>query len=307
MARPTAPSLVLRVREAFAEAWLTVDGHRLRSALAIAALAAAVGTSTLVSAALSAVEQSAREASIRAFGADSYVIARVEAGSLGRRELAEKLESNPPIRDSDLRFLRSHADDAVMYAPSVQTRADVTRGGRRFERAAINGTSPELEMIRDLGIERGRFFTATEDDRSAQVALIGADLVDELFPGEDPIGQRVRIAGRGFDVIGVLARQGSGGGLPLDRYVWIPYGAYVRSFGSPQSLQVFAAAQPEGSPGRAEDHGRATMRARRQLPPGREDNFAIISPDAARSFVASITERVSAAGPLFPSWPCWRP
>lgn len=288
---------VRRAREATNEALLTISGHRLRSALAVAALAAAVGTSTLVSAALAAVERSAREASVRAFGADSYIIAQIEAGNLGRRELAEKLERNPPIRAADLRFLRSHAAEAVIYAPSAQTRADVTHAGLRFESAAVNGTSSELEAIRDVGIGRGRFFTATESLRSAQVAVIGADIAATLFPAVDPLGQRIRLGGRGFDVIGVLARQGSGGGTPIDRYVWIPYGTFARTFGPPRSLQVFAAAPPGGVPEIATDRGRTTMRARRQLAPGEEDNFAIISPDAARGFVNRITERIGAAGP----------
>jgi putative ABC transport system permease protein len=265
-------------RDAVAEALRTIRSHRLRAALAAAAMAAAVGTTAVVQTGLNALARSARDASARAFGSDSFVIARVAAGGLSRRELADRIERNPNIVRSDVRFLESVSAGALLYAATVQRQADVTAGGRRFENASVNGTQAALFEIRDVGIERGRPFTREEETSGAQVAVAGAALVDELFPALDPLGQSVRIAGRSFRIVGIQGRQGTAGDAGLDRYVWMPIGAFERAFGAPPTVQVFARASDVSRRTAAEDHARISMRARRHLAPGAADTFDIITP-----------------------------
>jgi len=161
----------------------------------------------------------------------------------------------------------------------------------------VNGTQASLSYIRDVGIERGRFISRDEDVSGAQVIVAGRAVVDDLFPGTDPLGQSVRIGGKGFRIIGIQVQQGTAGGVSLDRYVWMPIAAFERTFGAPASLQVFAKAPDIDLTAIAEDHARASMRARRHLAPGAADTFDIITPSASRSFVNTITERIGAAGP----------
>jgi putative ABC transport system permease protein len=118
-----------------------------------------------------------------------------------------------------------------------------------------------------------------------------------LFGAEDPLDQLVRIAGRGFRIVGIQAPQGTAGGVTLDRYVWMPIAAYERAFGAAPTLQVFAAAPVPARTVEAEDQARVSMRARRRLGPGAADTFDIITPEASRTFVAAVTQRVGAAGP----------
>jgi len=96
---------------------------------------------------------------------------------------------------------------------------------------------------------------------------------------------------------GALAGQGSAGGTTLDRYAYMPIGAFERTFGAPESLQVFARAADRENAAAAEDVARVTMRARRRLQPGEEDNFDLLAPEAGRDFVARITESIGSAGP----------
>jgi putative ABC transport system permease protein len=290
--RPPAPAVV---GDLVREALVTIRGNPLRAGLAILAVAAAVATVTIVITALQGVERSARESGARTFGSDSFVITRVFPGESGRRELAEKLARNPVIRRSDVRFLDRNAAGRVIYAPSAQATATVSAGSRRFESAAIVGTSASLAEIRTIPVTRGRFLVDSDDQSAALVAVLGADVADELFPGRDSLGQLFRLGGRGFRVVGLLAREGAAGGAALDRTVWVPLTAFERGGGAADSLQVFARGVPRDEYELAEDRARTTMRARRQLSPGIEDTFDIISPQAARSFVAALSERVSAA------------
>ncbi len=279
------------------EALATIRARPLRALLAGLAMAAAVATTAVVQTALDALAQSAREASARAFGSDSFVLANIAAGNLSRRELAIRLERNPDITPADVRFLDRVAGGRVLYAATAQRRADVTAGGRTFENATVNGTQAALADIRDVGIERGRFFSPAEEASGAQVAVVGAALGDVLFPAGDPLGGTVRIGNRAFRVVGIQARQGSTGGVSLDRYVWMPLDAYRRIFGAPGSLQVFARAPDVARTSEAEDRARASMRARRHLAPGADDTFDLVTPEASRDFVTAITERLGAAGP----------
>ena len=283
--------------EGLSEALATIRTNPLRASLAGLAMAAAVATTAVVQTGLDGLARSARDASARAFGSDTFVLAKFSSGNLSRRELADKIARNPNITRSDVRFLESVAGDRLLYAATAQRPGDVTAGGRTFENATINGTQAALFDIRDVGIERGRPITRDEEVSGAQVIVVGHAIADDLFPGADPLGKAVRIAGRGFRIVGVQAPQGTAGGASLDRYVWMPITAFERAFGPAASLQVFAKANDVAQTQAAEDHARISMRARRHLGPGAADTFDIITPEASRSFVTAVTERLGAAGP----------
>jgi putative ABC transport system permease protein len=281
--------------EGILQALATIRSHPLRASLAAVAMAAAVATTAVVQTGLNGLARSAREAGERAFGSDTFTLARVAAGNLSRRELAERLERNANITRSDVRFLERVADERVSYAATTQRQEDVSAGGRTFENATITGTQSTLFDIRDVGLDRGRVFTRAEDVQAAQVVVVGHAVAEALFPVTDPLDRTVRIAGRGFRIVGVQTEQGSTGGVTLDRYVWMPIAAFERAFGAAPTLQVLAKPTDEQQAG--EDHARISMRARRQLRPDAADTFDIITPEASRNFVAAITQRLGAAGP----------
>ena len=255
---------------------------------------------TIVSVALDGVARFARTNAARAFGSNTFVVAQVAApGQIGRKELEQKIERNPVIRRADLRFLERHADSRALYGATANRRLAVAAGSRLYEGASLVAATSEIASIRDLAIERGRFFSRQEELRAAQIAVIGATIADELFPGLDPLGRSVRIAGRGFRIIGVQERQGNVAGSSLDRNVWIPLPVFDRLFGEPETLQILARAPDPSQPdatARAEGRARISMRARHQLRPDEADDFDILAPDAARDFVQTLSEQFSAAG-----------
>ena len=279
------------------QALATIRSHPLRASLAAVAMAAAVATTAVVQTGLNGLARSAREASARAFGSDTFTLAKVAGGNLSRRELAERLERNANITRSDVRFLERVANERVSYAATVQRQGDVSAGGRTFEAATITGTQSTLFDIRDVGLDRGRVFTRAEDVRAAQVVVVGHEVAEALFQTTDALDRTVRIAGRGFRIVGVQMAQGSTGGVTLDRYVWMPIAAYERVFGAAPTLQVLAKSTDVDQAAAGEDHARISMRARRQLRPDAPDTFDIITPEASRNFVAAITQRLGAAGP----------
>jgi putative ABC transport system permease protein len=288
------------LRDAIGQAASSVQGNPLRAGLGALAIAVAVATIVVVVTAIDGVGRYATTIGARAFGSDTFLVAQIaSAGQINRRELADKQQRNPPIRRNDLRYLERIAGEGITYASTVQRVGGVTAGGLTVENASIVGATATLADLRDLGIGRGRFIQREEELRGAQVAVIGADVAEELFPARDPLGSHVRVAGRRFEVVGVQQRLGSSGGTSLDRSVYIPITAFERAFGPPPSLSVFARPAGGGDTQAAEDTARMAMRARRQLAPGVADTFDILTPQAARSFVQNLSQRISAAaGPI---------
>ena len=286
--------------ESIRQAAGTLAANRLRSSLGALAIAVAVATQVIVTTALDGVAASAETTTARTFGSDTFLIAQVASpGSVSRAELLDQLRRNQPIRATDWQFLERVAGGVVQYAPNVQTGADVLAGARTYENAAVSGTTSVLAGIRDLGIERGRFLLPDDDRTGRHVAVLGADVADALFPSVDPLDGAVRIAGRRFAVVGVQTRLGTSSGQSLDRFVWIPFSAWERAFGAPRTIPLFARALPDATVTQAEDRARISMRARRHQQPGTPDAFDVLTPDAARGFVASLTSRVGvAAGPI---------
>lgn len=281
------------------EATGSAVSHPLRTALSVAAVATAVATIAMVVTGLQGFQSFAKMTNARAFGSDTFILAQVISGQLSRKELALALERNPAIKRSDTRFLQKYSGGEVLLSPIAQRRADVVAGDRKYEGASLNGVGSLMFDIRNIGLVQGRFFQESESRGSAQVAVIGADIAETLFPDRDPLGSKIRIGGRGFRVIGVQSRQGTTGGVSLDLYVWIPLRAFERIFGAPDTLQVFAKAIESDKTVEAEGRVRSTMRARRHIRPGGEDNFDVLSPEAARTFVLNISQRIgAAAGPI---------
>lgn len=284
----------------FRQAAATLLGHPLRSSLGALAIAVGVATIVVVVTALEGVRLYTESTTARTFGSETFVIAQVASGGrVSRRELRTQLERNPPIRRGDTTFLNRHRDGIVLYAPTAQTRGQVTGGALSVDDALITGAPATIASIRQIDLERGRFFTEREDQSGAPVAVVGADIAATLLASANPGPQSIRLAGRRFTVIGVQSKVGSTGAGSVDKYVWIPLRAYERAFGAPRSYQVFARGDGGHSAIAAEDRARSTLRARRRLLPNETDNFDVLTPDAARSFVASLSQRIgAAAGPI---------
>jgi putative ABC transport system permease protein len=112
--------------------------------------------------------------------------------------------------------------DSAITAPVLNEVADVKSGNKRFQAASVAGSTPNIQMIRSIHLSMGRFFTESESRRFLRLAVIGQDVVREIFPSSDPLDKNIRIKGRSFRVIGVQEKQGSSFGSSLDRMVCIP-------------------------------------------------------------------------------------
>jgi ABC-type antimicrobial peptide transport system permease subunit len=110
-------------------------------------------------------------------------------------------------------------------APIVRARTQVVFGNKNWVPIFIYGTTPNYLDIRDWSnLEEGNGFTMQDVLAMREVCIIGQTLVRELFDGESPVGQQVRISNRPFTVIGVLTRKGANMmGMDQDDIVLAPW------------------------------------------------------------------------------------
>ena len=275
----------------------SIVAHKLRSALTLLGIIIGVASVVLVGAAIDGLGAYAESSTAKAFGTDSYLVAQVaQVGRSTRSERAAKLRRNKRIRQEDLDFLRMTTGGEILYSGYRVRFDDVKAGQITYEGATILGASASLAEIRDVAVDQGRFFTEQEERTRQNVCVIGQELIALLFAGESPIDRKIRIRGNEFRVVGTQEKMGSVGGQNQDNQVYIPSPAFNKIFGPEASIAVFAKARPETGLDlmSALDVTRVALRSRFRTPPGQDDNFDSLTPDAIRSFVDQILGLISA-------------
>jgi putative ABC transport system permease protein len=160
--------------------------------------------------------------------------------------------------------------------PVIVTRGQLV-GGEGNWRSPIYGVHEDYFTIRDWSADAGNLFTPDQVRASRKVALLGKTVAEALFPGADPVGQKLRIRDVPFDVIGVLQRKGqTAEGADQDDVVVIPYTtAQTRLAGRSFLPQILAsAASPADVPG-AQEEIREVIRGTHHLIVGEPDDFTI--------------------------------
>jgi putative ABC transport system permease protein len=159
----------------------------------------------------------------------------------------------------------------------AQTGGKVKRNEQSISDTNIQGVTPSIATIVDTDLSYGRMINETDLSNHSQVAVVGADIVEHLLSGADPLGQEIRIDGWTYQVIGVGKKKGKTLGQSEDNYALIPITVYLKKYGSHNnSIEIWSKASATGVPlNQAIDEARAALRARRHDQPGKDDSFEV--------------------------------
>jgi putative ABC transport system permease protein len=113
-------------------------------------------------------------------------------------------------------------------------------------------------------------------------------VADRFFPTRSPIGQKIKIDGRPFEILGVAKAMGTVFGVSRDKFVSIPLTTFLNTYGNRRSIQLLVTSQNEAIYQDAIDEARVVIRTRRKLKPNEKDNFGVITPSA----VNNLRERI---------------
>jgi putative ABC transport system permease protein len=279
-------------------AWASILAHKLRSFLTLLGIMIGVASVIIVGSAIDGLGIYAEESTAKAFGSESYLIAQVaQAGNMTRSQVFAKRKYNRELKLADDQYLQSLNGDNTLYSPYQQSTADTKRENLTSEDTTILGVAANMAEIRDIVVTEGRFFSQTEEQKAAFVAVIGDDLKNNLFPGiGSPLGRTFKIQDLDFTVVGVQERLGSAFGRSQDNSAYIPITAYNRLFGPGRSIAIFGRPKPaSGIPMQSSlDFSRVVLRSRFHQKPGETDRFDFLTPDAIRGFIDSLLSMVAA-------------
>ncbi|MEW5933929.1 MAG: ABC transporter permease [Bacillota bacterium] len=192
-----------------------IDGlasHRLRSAITMVGVT--IGVASVVS--LVAIGEGARLVIVRQFQ------------SLGTNLI--KIESHhyrAMLRPEDAVELEERVPTISVAMPVVKADADI-KWRRVRTQVKLLGVTEDFPYLREHPMAAGHFFTHLHVENRLRVAVVGYNLVTDLFQGRNPLGQRLYIGNNRFTVIGVLAPKGAGMADDIDNKIVIPVTAAQR-------------------------------------------------------------------------------
>ena len=170
----------------------------------------------------------------------------------------------------------------------------VSLGTQTLSNVGLNGGTANWIMLGNTQLGAGRYFTEIEDRHHATVAVLGADVKNNLFGDSDAIGKTIKIEGRPFTVIGVAVAKGSVFGQSQDAFVDVPIETYFQIYSAHQGIAYAARALDQTVLEQSKDEMRMLLRARRHLRPGQNDNFSVISSDALVGAWDNLTGAIAA-------------
>ena len=156
--------------------------------------------------------------------------------------------------------------------------------------AQVNGGDESALRSLNTYLADGRNFTPDDIRFSRSVTILGPDVVDILFPFEDPIRKVVKIKGIDYTVIGVTERKGQAFGQSQDYFVIIPISLYTQRFSNKRtSLRITFESKSAELYDKTMDEAIGLMRVVRQVPVGEENDFEVISNEELMNTFAGFT------------------
>jgi putative ABC transport system permease protein len=282
-------------KEAIRMAEDTLRSNKLRSGLTILGIMIGVTTVILISSIISGLTFNVN-AIVKSLGTNVYWVFRFPV--FGNRPTQEML-NRKQLTYEDAIALRD-VPHVVAVDASQQYRSptghlgsfSIKYKGRKVTNTLLQGDSDQQPLVYDLNLAEGRFFTEREEQRRADVVVLGHDTAEQLFGQESALGKEVDIEGDIFTVVGVLAKQKQvfgGGKNPNDNAAHFPLFTFRKIH--PEILDYWISVKYDDAKNKVavEDGIREMLRRRRKVKSDAPDNFAIFTSDSLLELWNSLT------------------
>jgi putative ABC transport system permease protein len=210
--------------------------HKLRSALAT--LGVVLGVASVI--VMLAIGEAARfEAvrQIRDMGASNIIVRSVKPSRDSQENADNESALTYGLTHEDLERIVQTVPSVRSATPLREFRKEIRYQDRKLEGRVV-GCKPQFLEMNGLRMARGRFLDERDEAQLANVAVIGTETAEKLFPFEDPVGRAVKIEGRFYQVVGVIARRAPSAGVgsslasqDYNRDVYIPFATDQVRFG----------------------------------------------------------------------------
>ena len=281
----------MEIKEAFRIALQSLWANKLRSVLTllgvVIAVASVIAVVTLINGANVYVATK-----INNQGADVFTVSQQPAFTTSYTEYL-KYQKRKVISMDQYRAVQKECTACAEVGSFQSTVGGIVYGRQSSTDTQIRGYSALMPDMQNLNIVEGRGFTQADEDHAAGVALIGADIEDNLLKGEDPIGKEIRVDGVPYTIIGMGEKQGKTLGQSQDNWVGVPLTTYQKTYGTMKSVTIYMKA-PSGAAGMeaASDQARVIMRNMRHDRPGEEDSFTLETSDTLAGLLSQIINSI---------------
>jgi len=202
------------------QAYSALKHNRRRSILTMLGMAWGIATVVLLLAYGSGFE-SALWIAFRSWGTNLVFIF---PGRTSLQAGGTKAGSEIKLTVNDLDYIQAEVPLLKRISPEA-AKQSVVAYGIRSATYGVSGVYPYYSHMRRMEIEDGTFFTESDENNRSHVAVLGADVKKKLFSGQDALGQKVRIDGIAYEVIGVLKFAIQNGDDNLNGKVYVPFSA----------------------------------------------------------------------------------
>jgi putative ABC transport system permease protein len=268
-------------------------GHKLRAALTL--LGIVIGVFTVVTMmSLTTGLQNSMDTGLGQLGADVFQIQKWPAVQFGN--FSPEIQKRKNITLQQALALRDQLPQARQVGAEVWEQGkEVATPDNSVQGCQVAGGTAEIFTNNSLPVGRGRGFYESEALGAARVVVLGAGVVDALFPDRDPLGAHIRLGRLQLEVIGTVERQGGNpfGGNP-DKMAVIPIGLFLELYGTARSIGVSVMAPP-GQMRKLQDAAVSAFRRVRGLSAEKPDDFEMYSNDSLRTTFDQLAAIVTSA------------
>jgi putative ABC transport system permease protein len=288
-------NFLTELKEGLSISWSAIRANKMRSILTTLGIVIGIVTVTLMGTAIGGLNR-AFVKSISFIGADVLYVQRSE-WFIHSHEDWVKMQKRPKLTLTQVDELKRQLTIAQAVAPTAQSRESVKYQKRNASGVSIIGTTADFFATSGVTLAYGRFMTPNEADGGRPVCVIGATVATNLFESESALGHRIAIDGRGFEVVGVLEKQGGilgeGG---VDNQIVVPLPQFRAAFRSNPDYEVQVKVKQVEQLEDAKEELRAVMRKVRRLEPTAPDDFAINQQDQVLDMFHKVAGTIGAVG-----------
>jgi putative ABC transport system permease protein len=270
-------NFLTELREGLGISWSALRANKMRSVLATLGIVIGVVTVTLMGAAINGLND-AFIRNISSLGANVFYVSRYKWINTSYDDWMS-MRRRPVITLAQSESLARQLTLAEAVAPQADDTDTVKYGTRSADSVSIIGTTDAYLQTSGVDVASGRFLTAADGEGTQPICIIGNDVATNLFRGESPLGKRIRISNRSFEVIGVLQKQGMMFDNSLDNRIIVPMRTFLKDIWSRPNLTILVKAGGVARLDDAQEELRQVMRRVRHLRPDQPDDFSINQQD----------------------------
>jgi putative ABC transport system permease protein len=282
------------VKESALMAVDTLRANKLRSSLTILGVSIGVITIIFMVSIIQGLNRAFAE-QIEALGSNTIFITKYDPG-FGRppemRSMEERQRKELTIEDADA--IRRESQSVASVSPLHRNIASTVRyADRQTDTPVLIGVTPFYEYTHSSYVGRGRFIGEIDMQERSNVAVLAKDVVNALFPNEEPLGKEIKINGTPFLVIGVMEPMGNFFGQSRDNSLFIPlstFDKYYPDYTAPGTLfAIVVRPKSRAYVKSSVEEITDILRRRRRVPRGDPNNFGISTQDSLLDIYNQLT------------------